>query len=168
MKPLVFALLCLGFIAAQDALARFAGFSVARADLPVIFALFLAARCGTIGGALGAAACGLFVDTLGGHPTGLYLFSSLLAFAAARLLVPLFELKGAARFALVTAALDLLHNFSVLGLVSLASAPETSQLSIARAIPGCAALTFAVALALWPLLTRLDRALKKGDSGALK
>lgn len=167
MKLLTLWLVCLALVATECALLRPFGLSSARADVHVAVIVFLALRCTTLEGAFGAFAAGYVVDALSGLPTGLYVFTSVLAFLIARLLAPFVDVKKAGAFALLAALVDSLHNLAVWGLALLGTAPEADRGAILQAIPLTAGLTAVAALVAWPLLTRAEALFKKPETGLL-
>lgn len=159
---------CLALVAVECAALRPFGLSVARADLAVAAVLFFGVRCQTLEGALGSFAAGYFVDLNSGQPTGLYIFTAVLTYLVARLVAPFVEVRSARRFALLAAALDLLHNLAAWGVLSAGAAPElVDRGEMLSAIPLTAALTAAGAALAWPLLRGIEAAFKKPETGIL-
>lgn len=168
MKIVSVILACLLFVALASALTRPLGLSVARIDVQVAVAVFLAARFRTLEGAVGAFLAGYLVDALSGQPSGLYVFTAVLTFLAARLTAPFVEVRSAVAFVPLCAGLDLLHNLAAWGLiVAFSTGPGVSRDAMLSAVPASAGLTAVAALLIWPILRALEGLFQKPERGLL-
>jgi len=168
MKLVALLLASLMLLAAECALLRPLGLSVARPDFGVAALLFFALRCQTLEGALGAAAVGYFVDVLSGQPSGLYVFAAVFTFLLARLVAPFVEARSALSFAALAAPIDALHNLTVWGLSLVGTAPGANRAAMLRAVPASALLTAVAAALVWVGLKRVEGLFEKPDTGLLR
>lgn len=143
------------------------GLRLARIDVVVVLVVFLSLRASLVEGALSAFAAGYLMDVMSGPPTGLYVFLSVLTFLVVRLVVLVVEVRGAPMFVVVVAAAD-----AAVGLLAAFFHWLTSDSGFHAAtlsgLPATVALTAVAALALWPLLRRLDPGGERPEVGALQ
>lgn len=163
MKLIALSVVALLLLAMECALLRSLSLSITRADIGVLLVLFFALRCSALEGAIGSAAVGYFVDVLSGQPSGLYIFTAVLTFLLSKFIVPLAEVRSSTTFAFLAGGLDLLHNLTAFGLVSLSSQEEVSYLTMLYAIPASTGLTVLAGWIIWPLLIKIDSLFKKPD-----
>lgn len=167
MKVIALSLACLAAVAAECALLRPFGLSIARAEVHVAVILFFALRCHTLEGALGSFAAGYFIDVLSGQPSGLYVFTAVLTFLLARFVAPFVDVRTAKGFAPLAAAIDVMHGLIVWGLVSLVTPAEQSRDAMLGSVLATAGLTAIAALLIWPVLRSIENFFRKPETGLL-
>jgi len=167
MKLVLVTLLTVLLLAVESALLRPLGVGPARLDLQVAIILFLALHGSTLEGAFGSFLVGCLVDLYSGQPSGLYAFSSVVVYLGGRLVAPFVDVRSAWRFAPLAGVLDLLHNLVAWSLVLFTTAGGADRSAMLAAMPTTACFAALAALALWPLLNRLERLFKKPERGLL-
>ncbi len=167
MKVASITLAGLVLLALECALLRPMGFSVARFDLEVAVVVFLAINCQTLEGALGSFVAGYMLDAVSGLPSGLYVFSSVLTFLIARLASPFVEVRGVLSFAALVGGMDALHNLLAWALTLVGTPEEVSRSAMLSGVLPSSVLTALASPLVWLLLSRIESAFKKPETGLL-
>ncbi|HYX90890.1 MAG TPA: hypothetical protein VE782_04975 [Myxococcaceae bacterium] len=168
MKFAITVALALFLLTLESVAVKYLGLSVTRIDLTVAMIAFLALRASLMEGAFSAFAIGYLLDLMSGRPTGLYTFLGVLMFLLGRFSNSFFDVRSAPSFALFAAAVDAGHAL----LASFFSWMTTRQSgSVGFSLGGFAVqvlLTGAGALALYPVLRKVDPASERPEIGALR
>ena len=168
MKFVVTVLLALLLLTLESVVVKYLGFSVTRIDVTVAMIAFLALRASLMEGALSAFAIGYLLDLMSGRPTGLYTFLGVLVFLLGRFSNSFFDVRSAPAFALFAAAVDAGHGLLALFFGWM----TTRQAGVVGFSPGGfvlqVLLTGAAALALYPLLRKMDPGSERPEMGALR
>lgn len=159
--------LALLLLTVQSVLLLTFGMQALRADVTVLMVAFLALRATRVEGAFGAFALGYLLDLTSGRPTGLFTFLAVLLFLMGRVLSPLLDVRTPISFALFAAAADAVHGLLAAFFVWLTSTGPGAS-SMLAALPGQVVLTGLAALALYPLLRRVDPGSDRPQVGALR
>lgn len=168
MKFVITVALALVLLTVESVVVKYLGFEVARIDVTVAIITFLALRASMVEGAVSAFAIGYLVDLMSGRPTGLYTFLGVLVFLLTRAANSTFDVRSASAFALVAAAADAGHAllaFLFTWMTTREAGPTGFSLG------GFAAqvvLTGLAALALYPLLRKVDPGSERPEMGALR
>jgi hypothetical protein len=104
---------------------------------------------------------------LSGLPSGLYAFTAVLVYLVARFIVPFVEVRSAAGFAPLAAAVGVVHGLIVWALVALTSAEGVDRSAMLGAVLPGALLTLVAALLMWPLLRWIENRFRKPETGLL-
>ncbi|MBX7097856.1 MAG: hypothetical protein K1X89_09100 [Myxococcaceae bacterium] len=156
-------LLCVESVAVKSL-----GFSVTRVDVTLLLVVFLSLSAGLVEGAFAAFALGYLLDVFTGRPTGLFPFLAVLTYLVVRLGSVVVDARGRGLFALVTGAAVVAHGLFATFFTWLTSRAAQSPVASVSGLPLQAVLTMAAALALWPLLQRLDPGKERPEPGALR
>ena len=165
MRFAVTLVLALVLITFQSALVHQLGFAVARIDVTVALIAFLSLRAGRIEGAAASFAIGYVLDLLSGQPTGLYTFLAVGVFLVGRGARSLMDVRSAPSFAVFATGLEVVHALSAVFFTWMTSRGEGGAGFSFGAFVLQVVLTALVALALYPLLRRVDPGNERSDSG---
>jgi rod shape-determining protein MreD len=160
--------LALLLLTLESVVVKHLGFSVTRIDVTVAMIAFLALRASLLEGALSAFAIGYLLDLMSGRPSGLYTFLGVLVFLLGRFSNSFVDVRSAPAFVLFAAGVDAGH-----GLLAIFFNWMTTRQAgaIGFSLGGFAsqvALTGLAALALYPLLRKLDPGSERPEMGALR
>jgi rod shape-determining protein MreD len=150
----------------EASVVRVFGWSSAPVDITVVLVVYAAIFASTVEGAFTAFALGYMLDALSGRPTGLYAFLAVLLFLAVRIANGLIDARTRGLYAVATAA-------GTVGMGVLAAfftwmtSRVGGQSAGLKALPWQVLFTFVAALALWPLLRKLNPGQDRPEPGAL-
>lgn len=161
----VFALLLLTL---ESVVVKYLGFEVTRIDVTVVLIAFLALRANVMEGAFSAFAVGYLLDLMSGQPTGLYTFLGVLVMLLGRIGNNLLDVRTAPSFAVFAVGMDVLHSLLAIAFTWLTRRGEAGVGFSFGAFVLQAALTGLAALALYPLLKRIDPGADRPEVGVLR
>lgn len=157
MRFLAVSALALALLSVEAVLVKTFALDVVRVDVGVALVVYMALRGATTEGALTAFSVGYLLDVFTGRPTGLYPFLAVLTFLLARATGQLVDGRSRFSYALFTAAATAGHALLALFFTWLtARTGGEHQLRSLTGLPIQVLLSAAVAVALWPLLRRIE------------
>lgn len=166
MKGALLVLLALVLLSIEAVLVRTFGLEVTRIDVTMVLIVFVAVRSKTVEGALTAFVIGYLLDVFTGRPAGLYPALAVTVFLLARAAAQLLDGKSRTGFALFTVGATLGHSLVAFLLTWLTSRNAEGRVLSLTALPLQALLTGLVALALFPLLVKIEPG-ERVDGGRL-
>jgi rod shape-determining protein MreD len=166
MKFLVTVGLALLLLTLEAVVVQRAGLVLSRIDVTVVLLSFLALRASLLEGACSAFAVGYLLDLMSGQPTGLFTFLGVFIFLAGRLVYSLVDVRGTAAFVLFTMGADVAHSL-LAAFFGWLTVKDGSATAVLPGLPLQVALTGAVAIALYPLLRRLEARQERTQAGGL-
>lgn len=166
MKFLVTVLLAMALLTLESVLVQRAGLVLSRIDVTVVLLAFLALRTSLLEGACSAFAVGYLLDLMSGQPTGLYTFLGVFTFLVCRLVYSLVDVRGPVAFVLFTMGADMGHGL-LAAFFGWLTVKDGSATAVLPGLPLQVALTGAAALALYPLLRKLEGRPERTQAGSL-
>lgn len=168
MKFLTTVAIALLLLVIESVVVHYVGLSVTRIDVTVALVVFLALRANTLEGAISSYAIGYLLDVMSGNPTGLYPFLAVLTFLATRLVSSLVDVRSLFAFVAFAMGADLGHGLTAVLLTWLTSKDGTVAAGSLSNLPIQVFLTGLAAVAMWPLLRRIDPGNDRPEVGALR
>jgi hypothetical protein len=166
MKFLVTVVLALLLLTLESVVVQRAGLVLSRIDVTVVLVAFLALRASLLEGAVSAFAVGYLLDLMSGQPTGLFTFLGMFTFLVGRLVDSLVDVRGAVAFVLFTMGADIAHGL-LSAFFSWLTVKDGSAAAVLPGLPLQVALTGVAALALYPLLRKLEARQERAQMGGL-
>lgn len=166
MKFLVTVLLAMALLTLESVIVQRAGLVLSRIDVTVVLLAFLALRATLLEGACSAFAVGYLLDLMSGQPTGLYTFLGVFTFLVCRLVYSLVDVRGPVAFVLFTMGADVGHGL-LAAFFGWLTVKDGSATAVLPGLPLQVALTGAAALALFPLLRKLEARHERTQAGSL-
>jgi hypothetical protein len=168
MKMLVTCALALLLLSLESVIVQKLGMSVTRIDVTVAIIAFLALRANTLEGAASSFVIGYLLDLTSGRYTGLYTFLGVFLFILGRMVASLVDLRSGFTFALYAMGGDVVHVLLSVLFSWLTAKEAVGAGAILSGMPLQVLLTGVAALALYPLLRRLDRGSDRPQLGTLR
>lgn len=166
MKFLVTVALAMVLLTLESVVVQRAGLVLSRIDVTVVLLAFLALRASLLEGAFSAFAVGYLLDLMSGQPTGLYTFLGVFIFLVGRLVDSLVDIRGSVGFVLFTMGADVGHGL-LAAFFTWLTVKDGSSSAVLSGLPLQVALTGAAALALYPLLRKLEARQERTQVGGL-
>ena len=166
MKFLVTVVLAMVLLTLESVIVQRAGLVLSRIDVTVVLLAFLALRATLLEGACSAFAVGYLLDLMSGQPTGLYTFLGVFTFLLCRLVYSLVDVRGPVAFVLFTMGADVVHGL-LAAFFGWLTVKDGSATAVLPGLPLQVALTGAAALALFPLLRKLEVRHERTQAGGL-
>jgi hypothetical protein len=166
MKFLVTVVLAMVLLTLESVIVQRAGLVLSRIDVTVVLLAFLALRATLLEGACSAFAVGYLLDLMSGQPTGLYTFLGVFIFLLCRLVYSLVDVRGPVAFVLFTMGADVVHGL-LAAFFGWLTVKDGSATAVLPGLPLQVALTGAAALALFPLLRKLEVRNERTQAGGL-
>lgn len=166
MKFVVTVGLAMLLLTLEAVLVQRAGLVLSRVDVTVVLLAFLALRASLLEGAISAFSVGYLLDLMSGQPTGLFTFLGVFIFLGGRLVHSLMDVRGAPAFVLFTMGADVAHGL-LAAFFGWLTVKDGSATAVLPGLPLQVALTGAAALALYPLLRRLEARQERAQAGGL-
>lgn len=167
MRFLAVTALALLLLSVESVLVKTFGFEVTRIDVGLALVVFAALRLSTIEGAFSAFAVGYLLDVFTGRPTGLFPALSMLVFLLVRAASLVVDGRSRIPFLGFTAAATFVHALLAVFFTWLTSRNGFGHVASLSGVPLQVVLTMLAALAMWPLLKKLEPS-ERPDSGALR
>jgi rod shape-determining protein MreD len=168
LKFLSTAVMALVLLSLESVIVKYLGFSITRIDVTVTLVAFLALRASTQEGAISAFVIGYLLDLSTGRPTGLYTFLAVLIFLLGKLAASLVDVRSGPMFALFAMGSDFGHGLFAAFFTWLTTRKDAGSGFSLSTLPGEVLLTGLAALALYPLLRRIDPGNERPQVGALR
>lgn len=169
MRTIAICALALLLLSLESVLAQRLGLSASRIDVAVALIAFLALRSNTtLGGAASCFAIGYLQDLMSGRYTGLYTFLGVFLFILGRMVASLVDVRSGPMFALYAMGGDVVHVLLAVFFSWITAKEAVGGAVILSGLPLQVLLTGLAALALHPLLRRLDRGSDRPQLGALR
>ncbi len=159
--------LALVLLSFEAVVLKYFGLSVARIDVTVVMVAFLALRASTMEGAVSSFAIGYMLDLMSGHPTGLFTFLAVLVFLLGRIGSSLVDVRSPVSFAVFAVGMDAVHALLTVFFSWMTSKGAGVGFSVWSLVVQML-LTGAAALALYPLLRKVDPGSDRPEIGALR
>ena len=140
----------------ESVLVQTFGFDVTRIDVCIALVVYAAVRSTTLEGAFISFSIGYLLDVFTGRPTGLYPFLSVLVFLVVRGVSLLVDVRSRPTYALAVSASVVVHGLLVVLFTSLTSVEGGQHVWSLAGLPAQAVLSGLAALALFPLLRRIE------------
>jgi hypothetical protein len=166
MKFFVTVGLALLLLTLESVLVQRAGLVLSRIDVTVVLLSFLALRASLLEGACSAFAVGYLLDLMSGQPTGLFTFLGVFIFLCGRLVYSLVDVRGPVAFVLFTMGADVAHGL-LAAFFGWLTVKDGSATAVLPGLPLQVALTGVAALALYPLLRKLEVRQERSTAGGL-
>jgi rod shape-determining protein MreD len=168
VKFLVTMGMALVLLSLESVIVQRLGLSVTRIDVTVAIIAFLALRASTLEGAVSSFAVGYLLDLMSGRYTGLYTFLGVFLFLLGRLVASLVDVRSGPTFALYAMGGDVVHILLAVFFTWITSKEGVGAGPVLSAMPLQVLLTGLAALALYPLLRRVDPGSERPEIGALR
>jgi rod shape-determining protein MreD len=166
MKFLVTVVLAMALLTLESVIVQRAGLVLSRIDVTVVLLAFLALRASLLEGACSAFAVGYLLDLMSGQPTGLYTFLGVFTFLMCRVVFSLVDVRGPVAFVLFTMGADVGHGL-LAAFFGWLTVKDGSTTAVLPGLPLQVALTGVAALALYPLLRKLEGRHERTQAGTL-
>ena len=157
MKFLVTVVLALLLLSVESVVVKELGMAITRIDVTMVLVAFLALRAGLVEGAVSCFTVGYLLDLMSGQPTGLYTFLAVASFLLGRVVSHLVEVRTSLTFALFTMGGDAVHGLLATFFSWMVARDGSGVPELLKGLPLQVVLTGLAALALHPLLRRLER-----------
>jgi rod shape-determining protein MreD len=167
-KFLVTVGLALLLLTVESVVVQQLGLVISRIDVTVVLLAFLALRAHTLEGAFSAYAVGYLLDLMSGQPTGLYTFLGVFTFLVGKLVASLVDVRTRPGFALFAMGADVGHGLLAAFFTWMAAKDEGSTAALLQGLPLQVVLTGVAAVALYPLLRRIEAAQERSSTGLLQ
>jgi len=165
---LVTCLLALLLLSLESVIVHKLGMAVTRIDVTVAIIAFLALRANTLEGAVSSFVIGYLLDLTSGCYTGLYTFLGVFLFILGKMVASLVDVRSGFMFALYAMGGDVVHVLLAVLFSWLTAKEAVGAAAILSGLPLQVILTGVAALALFPLLRRLDRGSDRPQLGTLR
>lgn len=167
MKFLVTVALALLLLTLESVVVQQAGLALIRIDVTVVLVAFLALRAGVVEGSFSAFAVGYLLDMMSGQPTGLYTFLAVFTFLIGKLVASLVDVRTPTGFALFAMGADAGHGL-LAAFFTWMTVKEGATVALLPGLPLQVALTGAAALALYPVLKKIEARHDRPQAGLLR
>src|SRR5688572_7547809 len=157
--------LALVLLSLESVIVHRLGLAVTRIDVTVALIAFLALRANTLEGAISSFAVGYLLDLMSGRSTGLYTFLGVFLFLLGRMLASLVDVRSGPMFALYAMGGDVVHTLLAVFFTWITSKEGVGAGAVISAMPLQVLLTGLAALALYPLLRKMDPGSERPEIG---
>ncbi len=155
--------LALLLLTLESVLVQQLGLVITRIDVTVVLVAFLALRAQTLEGAISSFSVGYLLDLMSGQPTGLFTFLAVFTFLVGKLVASLVDVRTRAGFVLFTMGADVGHGL-LASFFTWLTAKDGSAAALLPGLPLQVVLTGVAALALFPLLRRIEASQDRSSS----
>ena len=167
MKFLVTVALALLLLTLESVVVKLAGLALIRIDVTVVLVAFLALRASVVEGAFSAFAVGYLLDLMSGQPTGLFTFLAVFVFLIGKLVASLVDVRTSMGFALFAMGADTGHGL-LAAFFTWLTVKEGATAALLPGLPLQVVLTGVAALALYPLLKKIESRQDRPQAGLLR
>jgi rod shape-determining protein MreD len=168
VKFIVTFALALVLLSLESVLVHKLGISISRIDVTVAIIAFLALRANTLEGAASSFCIGYLLDLMSGRYTGLYTFLGVFLFIMGRLVASLVDVRSGPTFALFALGGDVVHMLLAVFFTWITSKDSVGATAILSGMPLQLFMTGIAALALYPLLRKVDPGSERPEAGTLR